>query len=112
MYCNILVTKPFDQYFTYKFNINQKIKKGSIVDKGIINNHVSCRIFEYLTDKGVPTHFVKSLNDREMLVKNLKIVPVEVVLRNVVAGSLSKRMGIKEGEPLKRKLLALRRANS
>ena len=93
------------QFFKDDASAFNGIKKGSIVDKGIINNHISCRIFEYLMDKGVPTHFVKSLNDREMLVKNLKIIPVEVVLRNVVAGSLSKRMGIKEGQPLKRPIM-------
>ena len=72
-------------------------KKGTIVDKGVMNNHMSSRIFEYLEENGVKTHFVKHLNDREMLVKNLDIIPVEVVLRNVAAGSLCKRVGIEEG---------------
>ena len=62
-----------------------------------MNNHMSSRIFEYLEENGVKTHFVKNLNDREMLVKNLDIIPVEVVLRNVAAGSLCKRLGIEEG---------------
>lgn len=95
------------QFFKDDASAFNGIKKGSIVDKGIINNHVSCRIFQYLEEKGIPTHFVKSLSDREMLVKTLDIVPVEVVLRNVVAGSLSKRMGIEEGEPLKRPIVEL-----
>ena len=72
-------------------------KKGTIADKGVMNNHMSSRIFEYLEENGVKTHFVKNLNDREMLVKNLDIIPVEVVLRNVAAGSLCKRLGIEEG---------------
>jgi phosphoribosylaminoimidazole-succinocarboxamide synthase len=70
---------------------------GTIVDKGVMNNHMSTRIFEYLEENGVKTHFVKKLNDREMLVKSLKIIPVEVVLRNIAAGSLCKRLGIEEG---------------
>ena len=62
------------QFFKDDASAFNGIKKGSIVDKGIINNHISCRIFEYLASKDVPTHFVKSLNDREMLVKSLEIV--------------------------------------
>ncbi len=71
----------------------------------MINNHVSTTIFKFLEEKGVRTHLVKELNDREMLVKRLEIIPVEVVLRNVVAGSLAKRMGLAEGTALKAPIL-------
>ena len=85
------------QYFKDDASAFDGKKKGTIVDKGVMNNHMSSRIFEYLEENGVKTHFVKNLNDREMLVKNLDIIPVEVVLRNVAAGSLCKRLGIEEG---------------
>ena len=87
----------FIQYFKDDASAFDGKKKGTIVDKGVMNNHMSSRIFEYLEENGVKTHFVKNLNDREMLVKNLDIIPVEVVLRNVAAGSLCKRLGIEEG---------------
>ena len=85
------------QYFKDDASAFDGKKKGTIVDKGVMNNHMSTRIFEYLEENGVKTHFVKNLNDREMLVKSLNIIPVEVVLRNVAAGSLCKRLGIEEG---------------
>lgn len=88
------------QYFKDDATAFDGVKKGVIVDKGVINNHVSTRIFQYLEDNGVKTHFVESLSDREMLVKNLEIVPVEVVFRNVAAGSLCKRLGVEEGKYL------------
>ena len=73
---------------------------GTIVEKGIINNKVSERLFRLLEQSGVPTHFVERKSDREMLTKKVTIVPVEVVVRNVVAGSLAKRLGLKEGEAI------------
>ncbi len=82
-------------------------KKGSIKDKGARNNKISSKIFEFLEDSGVETHFVKMLSDREMLVKRLSILPIEVVLRNVVAGSLAKRMGAEEGKELNDTVLEL-----
>ena len=82
------------QYFKDDASAFDGKKKGTIVDKGVMNNHMSSRIFEYLEENGVKTHFVKTLNDREMLVKNLEIIPVEVVLRNVAAGSLCKRLSL------------------
>ena len=85
------------QYFKDDASAFDGKKKGTIVDKGVMNNHMSTRIFEFLEENGVKTHFVKNLNDREMLVKSLQIIPVEVVLRNVAAGSLCKRLGIEEG---------------
>jgi phosphoribosylaminoimidazole-succinocarboxamide synthase len=75
-------------------------KRGTIVDKGIVNNKVSERLFRLLEDRGIPTHFVERLSDREMLTKRVTIVPIEVVVRNLVAGSLSKRLGLKEGDAI------------
>ncbi|WP_129595944.1 phosphoribosylaminoimidazolesuccinocarboxamide synthase [Anaerophilus nitritogenes] len=74
-------------------------KKGTIEDKGIINNKMSALLFKILEEKGIPTHFEELLSDREMLVKAVKILPLEVIIRNVAAGSLSKRLGIEEGTP-------------
>ncbi|OGQ06781.1 MAG: phosphoribosylaminoimidazolesuccinocarboxamide synthase [Deltaproteobacteria bacterium RBG_19FT_COMBO_58_16] len=82
-------------------------KKGTIENKGVLNNKISTRIFKYLESKGVKSHFVEMLNDREMLIKRLRIIPVEVVVRNIVAGSLSKRLGIEEGTVLKEPVLEL-----
>ncbi len=75
-------------------------KRGTIVGKGIINNKVSERLFKLLEQDGIPTHFIERLSDREMLTKKVTIVPVEVVVRNVVAGSLAKRLGLKEGDTI------------
>ncbi|MFN3284573.1 MAG: phosphoribosylaminoimidazolesuccinocarboxamide synthase, partial [Pseudothermotoga sp.] len=75
-------------------------KRGTIKDKGILNNKISAIFFELLEKKGVQTHFVRVLNDREMLVKAVKIIPIEVIVRNIAAGSLSKRLGLAEGTPL------------
>jgi len=72
-------------------------KKGTITQKGIINNSLSCYLFDYLKNKGIDNHFVKKVSDREMRVKKLEIILVEVVMRNYAAGSLCKRYGIKEG---------------
>ena len=93
------------QYFKDDASAFNGIKKGTIIDKGVMNNHMSSRIFEYLQEEGVETHFVKTLNDREMLVKKLDIIPVEVVLRNIAAGSLCKRLGIEEGKVLEKPIL-------
>ncbi|WP_053955866.1 phosphoribosylaminoimidazolesuccinocarboxamide synthase [Inediibacterium massiliense] len=75
-------------------------KKGTIADKGVINNKMSALLFKMLEEKGIPTHFEELLSDREMLVKAVKILPLEVIVRNVAAGSLSKRLGIEEGTAL------------
>lgn len=76
------------------------LKKGTIQQKGILNNKISSKLFELLEQKGIPTHYVKTLNDREMLVKKVEILPIEVLVRNYAAGSLSKRLGIEEGKKL------------
>ncbi len=77
-------------------------KRGLIEGKGRVNNLLSAIFFELLEREGVPTHYLKTLSDREMLVRRLEIVPVEVVVRNVAAGSLAKRLGLAEGTPLAR----------
>ncbi len=75
-------------------------KKGTIVGKGVINNRMSNYIMKQLEKEGVPTHLVEELSDRETAVKKVSIVPLEVIVRNVAAGSFSKRMGVEEGKEL------------
>lgn len=77
------------------------LKKGTIVGKGVINNKVTNNLMQLLERSGIPTHFVEQLNDRETLVKRVKIIPLEVIVRNVAAGSLAKRLGVEEGMALK-----------
>ncbi len=76
-------------------------KKGQIEDKGELNNSITSMIFEILNEKGIKTHFIKKLNEREQLCKKVEIVPLEVIVRNVAAGSMAKRLGLKEGYELK-----------
>ena len=95
------------QYFKDEATAFDGKKKGIIESKGILNNKISSRIFKYLESKGVKTHFVDMPSEREMVVKRLQIVPIEVVVRNIAAGSLSKRMGVEEGTPLKETILEL-----
>ena len=73
------------------------VKKGTIVGKGIINNQMSNRLMAMLESEGIPTHFVQELSQRETLVKKVSIVPLEVIVRNIAAGSFSKRYGVDEG---------------
>lgn len=80
-------------------------KKDRLADKGILNNRLSAIFFSYLEDNGVETHYLESLSEREMLVKALEIIPVEVIVRNIAAGSISSRLGIPEGTPLKRSVI-------
>lgn len=75
-------------------------KKGTIVGKGVINNRMTNHVFKLIEVEGVPTHFIEELSDRETAVKKVSIVPLEVIVRNVAAGSFSKRMGIEEGREL------------
>lgn len=93
------------QYFKDEATAFDGKKKGIIQEKGVLNNKISSRIFKYLEERGIKTHFVEMLSDREMLVKKLKIIPIEVVVRNIAAGSLAKRMGVEEGTPLKETVL-------
>jgi phosphoribosylaminoimidazole-succinocarboxamide synthase len=88
------------QYFKDDATAFNAQKKGTIVEKGVVNNKVSEKLFRLLEAGGVPTHFVERLNDREMLTKKVRIVPIEVVVRNIIAGSLAKRLGLKEGEAI------------
>lgn len=74
------------------------VKKMQISNKGYLNNRISELIFEKLTDLGVPNHFVKRLNEREQLVKKVQIIPLEVICRNLIAGSMAKRLDIEEGK--------------
>lgn len=76
------------------------LKKGTIADKGIVNNRMSNAVMAYLEKQGIPTHLVEELNDRETLVKKVEIVPLEVIIRNVTAGSFAKRFGVEEGLPM------------
>ena len=80
-------------------------KKGTIRGKGVVNNRMTNYMFKLLEKEGVPTHFVEELSDRETVVKKVEIVPLEVIIRNVAAGSFSKKLGIEEGTPLKRPTL-------
>ena len=80
-------------------------KKGLIVGKGAINNRMTNHIFKILEKKGVPTHYIQELNDRETAVKKVSIVPLEVIIRNYAAGSFSKRMGVEEGVKFKTPIL-------
>lgn len=76
-------------------------KKGTILGKGVVNNRMSNIMFQMLESNGIETHFVEELNDRETVVKAVEIVPLEVIVRNVAAGSFSKRFGVEEGTELK-----------
>lgn len=81
------------------------LKKGTIHDKGIINNRVTNHLMRLLEKNGVPTHYIQELSDRETLVKKVTIVPLEVIVRNIAAGSLAKRLGVPEGTPMKKTVL-------
>jgi len=73
------------------------LKKGTITGKGVVNNKMSNRLMQMLEENGVPTHYVQELSDRETLVKKVSIVPLEVIIRNISAGSFAKRFGVEEG---------------
>ncbi len=93
------------QYFKDDATAFDGKKKATINGKGVINNRISEHVFTLLGNIGIPTHFIKRLNMREQLVRQAEIVPIEVVVRNVAAGSLTKRYGIEEGTPLSRTIL-------
>ena len=82
-------------------------KKGSIKDKGIINNQITTLLFKRLEEKGIRTHFIKKLNDRDQLCEKLKIFPLEVIVRNIITGSMSKRLGIADGTKPKNTILEI-----
>ncbi len=81
------------------------LKKGTIEGKGVINNRMSNFLMKMLEKDGIPTHYIEEINDRETLVKKVSIVPLEVIVRNVAAGSLSKRLGLPEGTPMRRPVI-------
>ncbi|WAM30519.1 phosphoribosylaminoimidazolesuccinocarboxamide synthase [Caldicellulosiruptor naganoensis] len=80
-------------------------KRGTIREKGIVNNKVSNHFFKLLESKGIPTHFVEEIDERRTAVKKVEIVPVEIIVRNIAAGSLCNRLGLEEGIVLKRPIL-------
>lgn len=82
-------------------------KKASISSKGILNNTISSIIFEMLNEKGVKTHFVRKVSDREQICKKVEIVPLEVIVRNIAAGSMAKRYGVEEGTKLNTTVLEI-----
>ncbi len=90
------------QYFKDDATAFNAKKKGTIEGKGVINNRMSEIFFTLLEREGVKTHFVKRLDDREMLVRRLEIIPVETVVRNIIAGSMARRLGFEEGKDLPR----------
>lgn len=83
------------------------LKKDSIEGKGELNNHISSSLFELLSGKGIPTHFVRRLDNLQQLVRKVFIIPIEVVVRNITTGTLCKRLGVEEGKVLPRPLLEL-----
>ncbi len=93
------------QYFKDDATAFNAEKKAVIAGKGVLNNRISAHIMTKLESIGIPTHFIKSINMREQLVRRVEVIPIELVVRNVAAGSLCKRLGIKEGTVLMRPLV-------
>ncbi len=93
------------QYFKDDATAFNNQKRGTITGKGVLNNRISEYLMTRIGEIGVPTHFVRRLNMREQLIKEVEIIPIEVVIRNVAAGSLSKRLGIPEGQTLPRSII-------
>jgi len=93
------------QYFKDDASAFRNTKKGTITGKGVLNNRISEYLMTRLGDVGVPTHFMRRLNMREQLVREVEIIPIEVVIRNISAGSLAKRFGVAEGTPLPRSIV-------
>ena len=100
---SVFATDVSDQYvieYRNDLTAGNGLKKGSFAGKGAVNNDISAKIFEYLAQNGVQTHFVKQLGETESLVKVVKILPLEVIVRNYCAGSFVKRYGAEEGKKL------------
>jgi phosphoribosylaminoimidazole-succinocarboxamide synthase len=93
------------QYFKDDATAFNNQKRGTITGKGVLNNRISEYLMTRLNEIGVPTHFVRRLNMREQLVREVEIIPIEIVIRNIAAGSLSKRLGIPEGTVLPRSII-------
>ncbi len=93
------------QYFKDDATAFNNKKRGTITGKGVLNNRISEHLMLRLHEIGIPTHFVRRLNMREQLVREVEIIPIEVVIRNIAAGSISQRLGIEEGVPLPRSIV-------
>ena len=93
------------QYFKDDATAFNNKKRGTITGKGVLNNRISEYLMTRLSEIGIPTHFVRRLNMREQLVKKVEIIPIEIVVRNVAAGSFSNRFGLAEGSPLPRSIV-------
>jgi len=93
------------QYFKDDTTAFNAAKKGIIKEKGIMNNGISTKMFEFLETEGIPTHFHKKLNAREMAIKKVDIIPIEIVIRNKAAGSLCRNLGLEEGQHLSSAIL-------
>ncbi|NVJ93172.1 MAG: phosphoribosylaminoimidazolesuccinocarboxamide synthase [Methylocystaceae bacterium] len=93
------------QYFKDDATAFNALKKGTIAGKGVLNNRITEYVFTKLAALGIPTHFIRRLNMREQLVRQVEIVPLEVVVRNIATGSLTKRLGIEEGLQLPRSIV-------
>jgi phosphoribosylaminoimidazole-succinocarboxamide synthase len=93
------------QYFKDDATAFNAEKRGTIAGKGVLNNFISERIFTGLETVGIRTHFLRRLNMREQLIRRVEIIPLEVIVRNVVAGSMAKRLGLKEGMALERPIV-------
>jgi phosphoribosylaminoimidazole-succinocarboxamide synthase len=95
------------QYFKDDATAFNALKKGTILGKGVINNRMSAALFKVLERARIPTHYLETLSDREMLCRRLDIIKIETIVRNIVAGSLAKRTGLEEGTPIKQPLVEL-----
>ena len=95
------------QYFKDDATAFNALKKGTIVGKGVVNNRMSATLFERLGRGRIPTHYIETLSDREMLCHRLDIIKIETIVRNIVAGSLAKRTGLEEGTPIKQPIVEL-----
>lgn len=97
---NILLSRYKDDATAFN-----ALKKGTISKKGEVNCAITSHIFQYLEDQGIATHFIKQISPTEMEVTAVKILPIEVVVRNIAAGSICKRLGLEQGQPLKQPLV-------
>jgi phosphoribosylaminoimidazole-succinocarboxamide synthase len=95
------------QYFKDDATAFNALKKGTIVGKGVVNNRMSAALFALLGKARIPTHYLGTLSDREMLCRRLDIIKIETIVRNVVAGSLAKRTGLDEGTPIRQPIVEL-----
>ena len=99
----IYATDHSDEYLVYykdDATAGNGAKKGTIADKGVMNNKMTAFFFDLLAKEGIPHHYISMPSDREMIVKKLTIIPLEVIIRNVAAGSLAQRLGLEEGVPM------------